>query len=236
MERLERVRSVAITVGKPIGVLADLPGPKVRAGAVPGAGCPARGGIGDPLRGRRWAERRRGDLRRLPRRSWKTSQSAIGWSSAMARSALRVERLEPTSAVAVVENGGRTQGCPGVHLPSERSRLTTPTDEDLVLAETMAAAGVEFIAVSFVRAPADMTAVREVVGDRAAVGRQDRDERGARQPHRDHRRVGRDHGRPGRPRHRLPARGRAPPPEVDRPAVCRVRRPGHHRDADAGDR
>jgi pyruvate kinase len=33
IDRLERVRAVAITVGKPIGVLADLPGPKVRAGA-----------------------------------------------------------------------------------------------------------------------------------------------------------------------------------------------------------
>ena len=69
----------------------------------------------------------------------------------------------------MVENGGRAQGCPGVHLPSERSRLATPTEEDLVLAETMAAAGVEFIAVSFVRAAADMTAVREVVGDRAQL-------------------------------------------------------------------
>ena len=38
MERLERVRSVATTIGKPIGVLADLPGPKIRAGAFPTPG------------------------------------------------------------------------------------------------------------------------------------------------------------------------------------------------------
>ena len=168
MERLQRVRAVAITVGKPIGVLADLPGPKVRAGefAPPGvqleAGSVIRFELGDgPSDAEVICVDYPGFLEDL----------AVGDRVVIGDGAIctRVERLEPTSAVAVVENGGRAQGCPGVHLPSERSRLTTPTAEDLVLAETMAAAGVEFIAVSFVRAPADMTAVREVVGDRAQL-------------------------------------------------------------------
>jgi pyruvate kinase len=56
-----------------------------------------------------------------------------------------------------------------VHLSSERLGLTTPTEEDLVLAEAMAAAGVEFIAVSFVRAAVDLEPVRAVVAGRAAL-------------------------------------------------------------------
>ena len=51
-----------------------------------------------------------------------------------------------------------------MHLPSERLSLTTPTDEDLVLARRMADAGVEYLAVSFVRRAADVTEVRDVVG------------------------------------------------------------------------
>jgi pyruvate kinase len=168
LDRLQHVRAVAITVGKPIGVLADLPGPKVRAGefAAPGvqlvAGSVIRFETGD---GPSDAELIRVDYAGFLEDLAVGDRVVIGDGAICAR----VQHLEPASAVAVVENGGRAQGCPGVHLPSERSRLATPTEEDLVLAETMAAAGVDFIAVSFVRKPADMTAVREVVGDRAQL-------------------------------------------------------------------
>jgi pyruvate kinase len=168
LDRLERVRAVATTVGRPIGVLADLPGPKVRAGefVLPGVQLEAesviRFEIGD---GPSDAVLIRVDYAGFLDDLAVGDRVVIGDGAIVAR----VQHVEPTSALAVVENGGRAQGCPGVHLPSERSRLTTPTQEDLVLAETMASAGVEFIAVSFVRAPADMTAVREVVGDRAQL-------------------------------------------------------------------
>jgi pyruvate kinase len=77
--------------------------------------------------------------------------------------------VQPTCAVARIDTGGHSSGRPGIHLPSERMRLTTPTAEDLVLAEAVAAAGVEFVAVSFVRRPGDLDKVREVVGSRAKL-------------------------------------------------------------------
>ncbi len=40
IERLHRVRAVEASLGHPIGVLVDLPGPKVRAGAMPDEGLP----------------------------------------------------------------------------------------------------------------------------------------------------------------------------------------------------
>ena len=55
------------------------------------------------------------------------------------------------------------QGRPGVHLPSERLRLTTPTEDDLVLGKAMAEAGADFLAVSFVRAAHDLRVVREAI-------------------------------------------------------------------------
>ena len=71
--------------------------------------------------------------------------------------------------MAEVESGGRTQGRPGVHLSCERLQMFAPTDEDLVLAEAVAAAGVEYVALSFVRRAADVVRLREVVGDRAGI-------------------------------------------------------------------
>ena len=64
---------------------------------------------------------------------------------------LRVTSAGGQSVIAQVVTGGRAQGAPGVHVPSERLSASTPTPDDLLFAEQMAAAGVEFIAVSFVR-------------------------------------------------------------------------------------
>jgi pyruvate kinase len=55
------------------------------------------------------------------------------------------------------------QGRPGIHLPSERLRLTAPTADDLVYAAAMAAEGADFIAVSFVREARDIAQVRNVI-------------------------------------------------------------------------
>ncbi len=73
------------------------------------------------------------------------------------------------AVLAEIESGGRTQGRPGVHLSCERLQMFAPTDEDMVLAETMTAAGVEYVALSFVRRAEDVVKLRTVVGDRAAI-------------------------------------------------------------------
>src|SRR4029077_4601824 len=76
---------------------------------------------------------------------------------------LAVERIAATGAECQVRSGGHTQGRPGVHLPSECLRLQAPTPEDLALAAAMAAEGVDFLAVSFVRDADDITKVREAI-------------------------------------------------------------------------
>ena len=178
------------------------PGVQLEAGSV------------DPLRGRRRAERRRRDprrLRRLPRRPGRRRSSGHRRRGDRRPGPATSTDLgaSPWSRTA----GGHRAVPASTCRPSGRGSRRRPS-EDLVLAETMAAAGVEFIAVSFVRAAADMTAVRERRRRSGPARRQDRDERGAREPHRDPRRVRCDHGRPGRPRDRLPARGRAAPAEA----------------------
>ncbi|MDJ0769919.1 MAG: pyruvate kinase [Ilumatobacter sp.] len=168
LERLARVRAAASSVGRPVGVLADLPGPKVRAGQFP------EGGV-DLLAGST-VEFRSGDGSCDASVIWVEYETLIddldvGDVVVVGDGAIsmRVTDVDDGRAEAVVETGGHTQGRPGVHLQSERMRLTTPTEEDLVLAAQLAEAGVEFVAVSFVRTAADLHEVRAVVGNRAEL-------------------------------------------------------------------
>jgi pyruvate kinase len=168
LERLTRVRVAARHAGRTVAVLADLPGPKVRCGKFPDGGVQIVGGSTVVLRA--------GNEPSTPTAinidyptlldDLTVDDRVILGDGAIS---VRVTSIETDHAVAVVETGGLTQGRPGAHLPSERLRLTTPTDIDLELAEAVAAAGVEFIAVSFVRAGADLDKVRAVVGDRAEL-------------------------------------------------------------------
>lgn len=163
LERLARVREAAAELGLPIGVLADLPGPKVRSGQFPEGGVELVAGAFLHLKpGDRPSDAGTifVDYETLLTDVTVGDRIIVGDGAIC----LRIEATSESHVTAIVETGGRTQGRPGIHLPSERLSLTTPTDEDLDLARTMAAAGVEYLAVSFVRQAADVLQVRDVVG------------------------------------------------------------------------
>ena len=199
-------------VGKPVGVLADLPGPKIRSGSFPEGGVcwrPARSSICRPGNDPSDADTIYVDYETL------LDDLAAGdpSSSATEPSASASTRFTATSSRRSSRRAAAPRVVPASTCPSERLRLTTPTEEDLVLAEQVAAAGVEFIAVSFVRQAADIGQVRES----SATGRSS-SPRSRRAPRwrtcSEILEASRcDHGRARRPRHRLSARGRPPPPE-----------------------
>ena len=168
LERIVRVRSASDAVGKPVGVLADLPGPKIRAGAFPEGGVRLSAGTEITLRPGREessADTVFVDYPTLLDDVHVGDKISIGDGAI----SLRCTEVADDRIEALIETGDQTQGRPGVHIPSENMRLTTPTKADLVLAERVASAGVDFIAVSFVCKPADIQAVRHVVGDRAKL-------------------------------------------------------------------
>ena len=101
---------------------------------------------------------------------------------------MRVEAVEADRVRAEVERGGRVIGRPGVHLSSERLQIRAPTEHDLELAEAIVTAGVEYVAVSFVRRAADVHEVRDGRRPASRDRRQDRDQRGAGRAAGDHRR------------------------------------------------
>ncbi|MFK7918393.1 MAG: pyruvate kinase [Ilumatobacter sp.] len=168
LAKLASVREAAADAGRPIAVLADLPGPKIRSGRFPEGGAMLEAGA---------------KIRLLPGdRASNADTMYVQYDTLLedlrmgARVVLGdgaismvVLDVDDDGAIAQIETGGRANGQPGVNLQSDMLRLTTPTDEDLMLAEAMAQAGVEFMAVSFVREAVDMQRVRDVVGDRAQL-------------------------------------------------------------------
>ena len=168
LERLDRVRAAAGNVDRPVGVLADLPGPKIRAGRFPEGGVMLE--AGEEVRLRPGNEASDADLIHIDFESL-LDDLQVGDRIIIGDGAIsvRLSELRADEAVGIIQTGARTQGRPGVHLPSDRTHLATPTEDDLVKAEIMADAGVDFIAVSFVRNGADVTRVRDVVGNRAEL-------------------------------------------------------------------
>jgi pyruvate kinase len=168
LERLALVRDVAATVGRPIGVLADLPGPKIRAGSFPEGGIDlAPGDTVALVPGERpsTASVISVDYPRLLADVSAGDHVVIGDGGIT----MRVTATDESAARAEVESGGRTQGRPGVHLSCDRLQMSAPTDQDLSLAEAVSAAGVEYVALSFVRRADDVVELREVVGTRAGI-------------------------------------------------------------------
>jgi pyruvate kinase len=164
LARLTAVRAAAVRAGRVVGVLADLPGPKVRAGRFPEAGAVLLEGHPVALvpgDGDSTAQRITVDYPTLLDDVAPGDRVVLGDGAL----SLRVDRVDGAEdcVCCTVENGGRTTGRPGVHLPSERFRLNAPTAEDLVLAKAMADAGVDFIGLSFVRSAADVRQVREAI-------------------------------------------------------------------------
>ncbi len=168
LAKLANVRAAEAAAGRPLAVLADLPGPKIRSGRFPEGGSLLEPGAQLTLRP--------GDEASDAEVMYVQYETLLDDLRPGARvvlgdgaSSMTVASVSDDGAVATIETGGRANGQPGVNLQSDMLRLTTPTEEDLVLAEAMATAGVEFMAVSFVREASDVEQVRAVVGDRAQL-------------------------------------------------------------------
>ena len=220
-------------IGRPIGVLADLPGPKIRAGQFPEGGVPLVAGSYVKVRPGDHMSSRRSDLGSTTRPCSTTSRRRPP-DHRRRRDQPRVVIVGADEAAALIETGGRTAG-PSRSAPAVRADAAGDADRRGPRARRTDGRCRGRVHRRLVRASRRRHAQGARRGRRpGADRRQDRDHHGARQPERDPRRVRRDHGRPWRPRDRLSARGRAAPAEVDHPPMRRVRRAGDHRHPDAG--
>lgn len=166
VERLRRVREAAPDVG----VLVDLPGPKIRTTPFPEGGVNLQSGtqvvLSPPaLSPRSSAEAIGVSVPELVETLQEGDRVALGDGGV----ALIAEERDGSSMKARVVAGGKVQGRPGVTAPASRLSLTTPTPEDIERLEVLLEEGIEGVAVSFVRSAPDLEAVRAVSGKSVLV-------------------------------------------------------------------
>jgi pyruvate kinase len=150
-----RVRTLAREAGRDVGTLVDLPGPKIRAASF------GRDGVDLPD-GKR--------IRLVPGNSRSTAEVVeVGYAALLdgievgdrisfGDGAIDIEVVDTAGdhLEAIVSHGGRLTGRPGVHIPSERLRVSTPTDDDLRILDAFVEEGVDMVALSFVRSAHDI--------------------------------------------------------------------------------
>ena len=167
-QRIRTIRSLEDRFGRPIGILADMQGPKLRVGTFADGRVTLTPGTTFRL-----------DLREEP---GDASRVALPHPEVFAAlepgSVLLLDdgklRLEVSArgddyAETHVLVGGTLSDHKGVNLPNVRldiSPLTTKDREDLAFALDL---GVTFIGLSFVQRPEDIVEARELIGDRARI-------------------------------------------------------------------
>jgi len=164
LDLIRLVRKVATEAGWTIGVLVDLPGPKIRAASFDTEVYLVEGHHLELVQA---DETSTSDWRRIAvdypdvvthLRPGDTVPLGDGGIS------LTVEEVHGDRATARVRSGGRLVGRPGVALPASRFPLESPTEEDLRLLDIVCQADVDAVAISFVRSGADVERVRQASG------------------------------------------------------------------------
>jgi pyruvate kinase len=166
-ETVRRVRDAAGRAGRPVAILQDLPGPKLRIGPLrddivelkPGDlvtfACGPEGD-GDDL----------GDAKRMTI-TWPGLADALERDAViyLADGSVRLRVQEVRSAAseveAEVEIGGAVASRQGLNIPGPIDALPSVPEEDLELLRHGESIGVDMVALSFVRRPEDVELVRE---------------------------------------------------------------------------
>jgi pyruvate kinase len=163
-ETVRRVRDAAGRAGRPVAILQDLPGPKLRIG-------PLREDVveltaGEQLTFSCGEEEVDGDARRMSV-SWAGLPDAVEVDSILYLAdgsvRLRVVAIRPGDCEVDVEIevGGAVASRQGLNIPGPVASLASVPQEDLHLLAHGESIGVDMVALSFVQSPEDVESVRE---------------------------------------------------------------------------
>jgi pyruvate kinase len=173
-DRLDLVRNIAQDLGKNVGSLGDLQGPKIRLGIVPDAGVLLEDG-GEVVLVAGVEEVDSPDEDGSPVLPVVYEQLAkdlepgalILIDDGLLR--LVVSSVEGDRIHARVVVGGLAKSRKGVNLPGVKVSATSLTDKDREDVRTMVDIGVDWIAMSFVRTAEDVTVVHDLVRSHGGV-------------------------------------------------------------------
>lgn len=167
--RLDLIREIERECGRPIGVLLDLQGPKLRIGTFPGG--PIQLVEGRPFR-LDLDSKTPGSATRvsLPHPEiFAALQVGTDLLLDDGRVRLRVEKFGADFADTVVVNGGALSDRKGVNVPGVVLPLSALTEKDSADLAFGLKHGIDWVALSFVQRPEDITEVRAIVDGRAGI-------------------------------------------------------------------
>ena len=158
IERYQRIRQVSSELSKRVGILVDLPGPKIRSAAFSDDGAELT---------------KNSEILIVPGSDGSDEKVIqVGYENVLSdllpgdvipfgdgQVVVRVENVTADGASAVVVSCGRLHGRPGIRIPSERLSMPTPTDSDLRKLDAFVELGVDMVAVSYVRSAHDVRRV-----------------------------------------------------------------------------
>ena len=161
-DNVAMAREAAAAAGREVGLLGDLPGPKLRIDEVEGGVVELHEGSELTLT----TDQEVGGLDRLPV-SWEGLPSAVREGDevylADGRVRLRVEGATPGQIVCRVEVGGPVASHQGLNVPGTDVQLPSASRADLDWVDFAVQQGVDLIAVSFVRRADDLRPVERRV-------------------------------------------------------------------------
>lgn len=167
--RLDILRAIERDSGRPIGVLLDLQGPKLRLGAFADGAVTLR--AGDSFRVDMDHELL-GDQQRAPLPHAEIYAALEAGAELLiddGRVRLRVESFGPEHAETRVVVGGSVSDRKGVNVPGVVLPLSAMTDKDRADLDYGLNLGVDWVALSFVQRPQDIEEIKRIVGGRAGV-------------------------------------------------------------------
>mgnify|MGYP000947240330 CR=1 FL=1 len=167
-ERIAMIREVEQDTGRPIGILIDLQGPKLRIGAFAnGPVMLAKGAEfildSDPAPG----DEKRVQLPHKEILGALRPGHVVLIDDGKVR--LHIVEADPTRARAIVDVAGRISDRKGVSLPDTEIPVAAMTEKDRSDLEAGLNAGVDWVAVSFVQRPDDVAEVKKIARGRALV-------------------------------------------------------------------
>ncbi len=164
--RLDRIRKISDRLGQPVAVHADLAGPKMRLGEIPGGTYQCEPDV--PMRFIR------GEQTSEPNTFTTTYDPLIddldvGDKIMLADGtvALEVAAKDADSVTCTVLQGGPVRSRQGVNLPGAKLSVKTLQPRDIENAKWAVAAGIDYIGVSFVRSEDDIHELREIMVETA---------------------------------------------------------------------
>jgi pyruvate kinase len=161
------LRREARSAGRTVGLLADIPGPKMRTGAIEGGEVLLRAGERLVLTGRNDAE---GDSERISTSLDDVSEVVdAGDEIHLADGAivLRVTSSRKGDVTTEVVRGGVLRSRKGMHIPGAEKRVQAFTNADRHALDLAVNMGVNFVGLSFVRDGKDVRRVRNALENEA---------------------------------------------------------------------